>query len=196
MVGIKNLNYVDVSRSGNCKRNLKKRDLGPKMNELLDITKTITDFRNFLVAAWPYVDNLIDSHDWDNDGYFIDEWLQVNWEFLVERELLNNKGFLIPFRRFLDANRITNISVIANYEVIAKKKNEDISLENKNKLPFDKDLRLFGFCTIIDEGFGLYPPFDIVKLIDDSTEKIYRIPFADLSFYLKKRPPEILKTPL
>jgi len=30
----------------------------------------------------------METHDWDEDGDFTFDWIQANWEFLVERELL------------------------------------------------------------------------------------------------------------
>ena len=64
----------------------------------VNITEQICLFRNFLVSAWPYLDLMMKNHDWDNDGRFVGEWIQVNWELLVERELLGkNHGTLTQF---------------------------------------------------------------------------------------------------
>ena len=60
----------------------------------LNVTGQIYLFRDFLVSAWPHLDLMMNNHDWDTDEKFIGEWIQVNWEFLVERELLGKNGIL------------------------------------------------------------------------------------------------------
>ncbi|MFT4553324.1 MAG: hypothetical protein ACI9S8_001962, partial [Chlamydiales bacterium] len=54
----------------------------------LDVTEQVNHFRSYLKSGWPCVDSLMDCHDWENDGDLIDDWIQVSWELLVERELL------------------------------------------------------------------------------------------------------------
>ena len=63
-------------------------------------------------------DQLMSNHDWDDDGSFIREWLQVNWEFLVERELLEKKGFLKPYT--YSNHRITFPNAVATHVIICK----------------------------------------------------------------------------
>ncbi len=62
----------------------------------LDVTDQILKFRDFFIICWPQLDKFILEHDWDDDVDFIDDWIQVNWEFLVERELLGKEGYLLP----------------------------------------------------------------------------------------------------
>ncbi len=55
----------------------------------VDITQHVEKFRGFLNISWDHVIyNIMEDHDWDEDGDLIDDWMQVNWELLVEREIL------------------------------------------------------------------------------------------------------------
>ncbi len=38
----------------------------------------------------------MENHDWEEDGNFIDDWIQMNWEFLIEREILGKGKYLAP----------------------------------------------------------------------------------------------------
>jgi hypothetical protein len=83
----------------------------------IDITYQVKSFRDFLVASWPLLDTLMKGHDWGEDVCFSDEWIQVNWEFLIERELLGEGKYIFPL--FCN-NRITFPESVANYMVTCK----------------------------------------------------------------------------
>lgn len=150
-----------------------------------NITEHIKNYRNFLNASWPFLDDLMVNHDWDEDEDFIGDWLQVNWEFLVERELLGGNGFLTQFSTTYLSGRITQPEAKPNYTVIAKFEREVIDIRKQSIIQFDKDLRLYGFSTFKNGGFGLYPPFDLADLVIDSKKEIFTVPINDLIFYLK-----------
>ncbi len=151
----------------------------------MDITRQINLFRNFLIAAWPSLDSLMDNHDWEDDGMFTCEWLQVNWEFLVEREILGKNGSLTEFSVLYSGKRVTE-GINPVYSVIAKpQKNITVyDLKKECIVPFSKDLRLFGFYTFKDGGYGIYPPFELAALMLNPKE-IFVVPIQDLNFYLK-----------
>ncbi|CRX38696.1 hypothetical protein [Estrella lausannensis] len=151
-----------------------------------DITNHINTFRDFLNTTWPFLDKLMEDHNWDDDGYFIGDWLQVNWEFFVERELLEEKGFLTQFSVSYLSGRITKPEAIANYTVLAKSEKQLIDARTGMIIPFDKGTRLYCFSTYKDNAYGLYPPFDYAELVVDSEKKLYTVPVKDLQFYLVK----------
>lgn len=155
-----------------------------------DITKHIINFRDFLNACWPFLDELMLNHDWDSDGDFIDDWLQMNWELLVERELLEGQGFLTQFSVTHLSDRIIRPEAVANYTVIAKSERIVTDLKRKIIVPFDKGLRLYSFSTFKNRGYGLYPPFDLAELVLDSKKELFIVPIKDLNFYLKSIKPE------
>ncbi len=152
----------------------------------INITEHIDKFRQFLVAGWPYLDDLMEYHDWDNDDNFIDYWLQANWEILVEREILEGKGFLSQFSMTHLSNRVTYPEKKPGYSVIGTCERGLINQRTSEETIFNKPLRLYSFRTYENRAFGLYPPFDLACLVDDSTQELFVFPFSDLKFYLIK----------
>ncbi len=160
------------------------------MNSLpIDITDHIRKFRDFLNACWPHLDSLMEDHDWDDDGKFSTDWLQANWEFLVERELLEKRGFLTPFSLFYSQNRMTYPEKTSTHSVIAKSTKNLFDLRDpKHMLPPAHTFRLFCFLTHKRNAFGLYPPFDLANLFDETTQKEVIVSFDDVRFYLDRYP--------
>ncbi|MCH1430721.1 MAG: hypothetical protein GWP59_08715 [Chlamydiales bacterium] len=154
-----------------------------------DLTKQIFIFRDFLVASWPYLDDLMDNHDWEDDGWFIQDWLDINWQHLVGREVLGKgNGYITNLSPFSPKSSFMEGPI---YSVIAKSRNNEplLDLRGKEKILNDDDLRLSGFCTIYEEvGFGLYPPFDIATLTMGNTSKPrqYEVELDKLEFHLKE----------
>ncbi len=153
----------------------------------VDITDHIRKFRDFLNVCWPHVDDLMEDHDWDDDGNFIDDWLQVNWEFLVERELLESHGFLTPFSLLDFQKRITYPEQLPTYTVIAKSTKNVFDFRGKI-LPPTHTFRLFSFLSHTERGIGLYPPFDLANVLDENTQQETIVRFIDVRFYLDHYP--------
>src|SRR5258708_3964922 len=115
----------------------------------VDVTGHISKFRKFLNTTWPCLDDLMEDHNWDDDLDLIDDWLQVNWQLLVERELLGNHGTLTQFSvthldpRIISPNKQPNFTIIARF-------NKPLfnMRQPHNPLPQDKPLRLFSFSTV------------------------------------------------
>ncbi len=155
----------------------------------LDVTEHIIKFRNFLRESWPYLDEIMNKHDWDEDGNFTSDWLQCCWEFLVERELLGNNDLaltqfsVVPFH-----SRVVYPSKQATHTVLAKFNKSDsvYDLRSSIPLPLDKPMRLFGFMTYKDKGYGFYPPFDLALLTLDLTNETYIASLEKLKFVLTR----------
>lgn len=153
------------------------------------INQQIENFRQFLISAWPHVDNLMENHDWHDDGDFLDQWVQVNWEFLVERELLGPNQFLSPFEFvFLRKRRVTHPNSTPNYAIICKPKENSLLIDDKTKNPIPDNLTLIfqGLGKKIQTSCGLYPPFDYANLIAFETKALFNVFIHDLDFHLEK----------
>lgn len=101
---------------------------------MLNVTEHILKFRHFLLSSWNDLDLLMEDHDWDDDVNFTFDWLQVNWEFLVERQLLKKTGFLntfgiLPFSQ----QRITDENVECTHLIMcASKDGRELSKSSKS----------------------------------------------------------------
>ncbi len=151
---------------------------------MIEVTAQIIKFRDFLVHSWNDLDLLMANHDWDDDGSFISQWLQVNWEFLVERELLEKKGFLKSYSN-LDF-RITHRDALPTHEIICSSKENKQLVDDKTQyiIPATTTLVFGGFVKKIQGGYGCYPPFDFVTAFIQNKRQYYRIPVVDIDFYM------------
>ncbi len=154
----------------------------------LQVTDQINYFRKFLIAAWPFLDKMMQNHDWDSDMGFTDDWMQANWEFLVERELLGAGNYLYPLRL---GKRAVSLDVQPNYKIICQLKNHIALVDwiKKAENYQNEELLIYSFCAKYQLTFGLYPPFDFVKIGTLDRKKIYVVPFDECTFWLKSITP-------
>lgn len=150
----------------------------------IDITDYIISFRNFLNSSWPYLDALMENHDWDKDGNFIDDWVQANWELLIEREILGKDKYLLPLEW---NNRMFFSTKYAKYKIVCKITG-DVELKDwilKSNNYEGEELLIFGFRSSKGVSYGLYPPFDFVEVRSCEKTKVYIIPLNCCRFLLK-----------
>ena len=123
---------------------------------------------------------------WDDDGSFIDDWMQLNWELLVERELLGKNFSLTQFSTTHLSKNLIHQGKKPDYVVLAKLKEDLIDVVSNKKIPMIEVLRLFSFKSLYEKSNNLTygPPFEIVGLVNDKAKKIYAVKFEDLRFYL------------
>lgn len=153
----------------------------------INITDVILKFRAFMIDSWPALDSIMMKHDWDNDGDFTDDWLQSNWEFLVERELLGLKGRLTPFGIRAKSHARSTKNGAPAYQVTAKLTGPVFNFQHQNiSISQDSKLYFYAFSTFLDPGYGLYPPFDIANLVCDSSKELSYAPIDHVMFYLEE----------
>jgi len=126
----------------------------------------IERFRNFLNSTWPALTEILKEHDWDDDAYFLEDWLDENWNLLVGRQLLGQGNILQPF-------------AVATNEI--NKGNYSYRLESKG------DRKLFVSLGSGEGTFKIAPPFDKIKVVSQSGVSEV-VPWASLQFELKKIP--------
>lgn len=154
-----------------------------------DITNHIMLFREFLNISWDHVIyKIMDEHDWDDDGNFIYNWMQINWELLVERELLGKSFNLSQFSSTHLSDNILHPNVKPDFMVVGKSSRDLIDIRSGKEISKNQTLRLFTFKTHTYEskGFAFGPPFEVAGLIDIETNELYHVLFEELSFWLEK----------
>ena len=160
----------------------------------VDITSHIIKFRDFMNASWPFLDDLMEEHDWENEPYFTLDWLQANWELLVERELLGEHGYLTEFSMSMVTSRYRNPDAKAIYAVVVKPVIQLIDLYKNTVIPSDENLIFYSFKSACKGGgFGLYPPFDLVCIgiatkKETTSKNLFLVPLKNLIFYLDHYP--------
>lgn len=157
----------------------------------MDLDKAIRVFSDFLNSSWIIVSQLLLNRDYTSNEDSINDWLQANWELLVERKVLRINEYLEVYGEGADyygsSSRIADPEALPDFKVVAKSRsgniildilnNEQITLEN---LTFEK---LVGFKN----GFYiLEPEFKYVLFTDDNfgLERVVKI--EDVVFEFEK----------
>ncbi len=156
--------------------------------QMTNVTEQILGFRKFLLDSWADLDQLMNNHDWENDDAFIDEWMQVNWEFLVERQLLKKNGVLSPFALFYNKKRVTNTLTGNKYLIVCKPKHGNFFTDDKTekKISSEQNLILRTFLKKVDTSYGLYPPFDYAGVVSEDKKNFFYFFVNDIEFFMKK----------
>lgn len=153
----------------------------------MDINKDIKHFSEFLTASWNSVIPLLSARTYTSDEDSANDWMQANWELLVERKILPLNEYLEVYGDGADFNgissRITDIDKIATYYLSVFVSNGKDLLTNNNI----KDTS-FIFEKFVGFKAGFYtisPPFNCVLVLDrNNTESVFNI--EEVNFELCK----------
>lgn len=148
----------------------------------MNVTKELRGFRDFLEASWPIVSIFIHRESEVND------WMQANWELLVERQVCKNQGeFLEIYADGADINGANSrvslpgaspshrieVRPVSNNTVLDKLSNKGI---NPVRLTFD------GFVSWDGKHYSFEPSFHFVLLSDK--DEIYVASVENVEFFL------------
>ena len=133
--------------------------------------QVVLNFHKFILACWPQISIIMENLDWDSDSYFIDYWLQSNWELLVERQLFDGKGFLHPYGYDINPEcRQTTAGAIATHRLMIVLKSKKSRYEFVNLI------------TKTANGKSFEPPFDKIGVRDMKNGDINYLPLELVEF--------------
>ena len=149
-----------------------------------NVSVQMSKFRDFLNHSWADLDLLMSEHDWDEDGNFTNEWVQVNWEFLVERQLLKNNGFL---QTYANSNRVSNPDALVTNFIVCVPKANEVLYDDKTNIQIPENLKLVfsDFEKKLDVSYGWYPPFDYATVYTEDRKKYFDVPVKSIEFILE-----------
>lgn len=138
----------------------------------MEIDKEIRAFASFLNASWDIVVPLLSGREYTSDESSIGDWLQANWEILVEKKILKQNEYLEIYSDGADYNgassRMNDIEALPTHNLTVFLHDKAVDILNneiiisKEELEFD---RLVGF----QDGFYTNrPPFNYVLLTDNA----------------------------
>lgn len=157
----------------------------------MEIDKAIKIFVDFLNSSWTIVYQLLLNRDYTSNEDSINDWLQANWELLVERKVLKVNEYLEVYGEGADYNgissRITGSEALPNFKVIVKTKNGNSILDvlNNEQVRFEN----VTFNKIVGFKSGFYtlePEFKYVLITDDNLELERVVAISDIEFELEK----------
>ena len=141
----------------------------------LRVTKEIGVFVRFLNQSWLNI-NTFDPLD-TSKKEITSKWASANWELLIGRALLENRGRINPLSENLVSKGIADDALPLYYVVCQPKKEKQF-------------LGLIGhfLCAELDAGhYGLNPPFDWIKAstLDGKSAFYFRVDEVEFSLLSK-----------
>lgn len=156
----------------------------------MDLNMAIRYFAKFINESWDSVIPLLENRSYATNESSIADWLQANWEILVERKVLKVNQYLDVYAEGADLNgsssRITDLDALPNYIVKVQSRlgGEILDFLNNDKILItDAD-----FLELVSFKDGFYrkePKFEFVLLQDDiGIERVVLI--EEVKFELQK----------
>lgn len=161
----------------------------------MNVDNAIRLFAIFLNASWTSTTQLLTERYYTSNEDSVNDWLQANWEILVERKILEIGEYLEVYGEGADFNgassRITDPTSFPTYmiQVLAKNGSSIYDFLNEEEtasisLTFEK---LVGFR---DGFYVLEPDFNFVLLTDQnmSLERVVRLIDVKFDLVIYDRP--------
>jgi len=162
------------------------------INENLD--KAIRIFAEFLNNTWNTVMPLLIERYYTTDESSVSDWLQANWEILVERKIIKLNFYLEVYGEGADFNgtssRITDQNALPNFSVKINQSSQDKIFDFLNeKFVYISNSDFIHLVSFKDGFYHKEPIFNFVLLEDEKgIERVVQI--NDIKFDLfeiKKR---------
>ena len=156
------------------------------LNAEMNLHILLIKFRDFLALNWSFIGS-VDAQD-KSDALLID-WIQVNWEMLVERQLPNSQIILEIYGDGADngkSSRIQDMNALPTHRVLCTPKSGSLIFDCLNKVKVDAvatALVLERFVSMRPNGWYYEePPFDKVLCFIDDSEVVFNV--DDIEFKL------------
>jgi hypothetical protein len=156
----------------------------------MEIDKAIRIFSDFLNSSWGIVIPLLFDRSYTSNESSISDWLQTNWEILVERKVLQLNEYLEFYGDGADyygkSCRMTDIDAIPIFSIkVILDKIEIDDLLNKETLINTN----FAFNKLVGFQNGFYinaPPFNYVLVQDEDIGIDRVLPLESIKFALHR----------
>ena len=155
----------------------------------MEIDKAVRTFADFLNSSWDLVNPFLIDRPYTSNESSISDWLQVNWEILVERKVLSQDKYLEVYGDGADyfgaSSRMTDIEAFPTFSVKIMIGGTIVNDLLNNETVVNTE---FTFDKLVGFKNGFYviaPPFDYVLIIDhNGTERVFEL--ENIYFKLKK----------
>jgi len=136
----------------------------------------IMSFHRFLIDCWPSISLVLERLDWEKAPYFLENWMQANWELIVEEQALESGELLAPYGY--------NSSVGCRYTRKDAKLTHEIICKKKGKSGFK--YKFLCFVSIDNGVFRIEPPFDFVDVEHVETGDRLSLAIDEVEFFVEK----------
>ena len=156
---------------------------------MISIRELLKGFSSLLVDYWENLESLSKN---DPTGSLKVDWLQANWELLVEGFLSDGSLVLEPYGDGADCNgassRVLYPDRLPNHRLVCKSSSDDLVYDflNNQKLDTSKDEIIFDRFVCIGEDGWYYeaPPFD--KILGEYAGESVVVEFNSINVQLQR----------
>lgn len=157
----------------------------------MEIDKAIRTFVDFLNSSWIIVSQVLLNREYTSNEDSVNDWLQANWELLVERKVLKVNEYLEVYGEGADYNgtssRIADPEALPNFKVIVKTKNGNNILDVLNNEQVRFEYATFDKIVGFKNGFYTFEPeFKYVLITDDNLGLERVVAIGDIEFGLER----------
>ena len=153
----------------------------------VNVDKLVRAFARFLADSWEAVSAVRPD---DPDDSFLGDWLQANWEMLVESFLWIDGKALVIYSNGADignSSRVSRPELLPTHRVVCRIVSADV-IELLSGQRFESRGTTFRIAKLVAMRDGWYyeePPFDCVLAVHDEEENlVFRI--RDVEFSLRE----------
>ena len=156
----------------------------------MNIDQAIRLFAKFLDNTWEIVLPSLKNRPYaSDDDTSIHDWLQANWELLVELKVLDTDGHLEIYGSGADLNgassRIVYPDAVGTFKVIAKPKSGDTVLDVlRNEQVTISNLTFDELASFNNVFYEFKPPFNFALLTEAGGELPRVVSLGDIEFEL------------
>jgi hypothetical protein len=154
----------------------------------MNINTVMNNFSEFLNSSWAFIDVFHKPDEIINET--MDDWLQANWEILVERKVCNPNEFLEVYGDGADCNgtnsRVTYFDKLPTHVVKVRQKNNSL-FEYYSGEYIDQSDNSYIFKQFIgkrEAKFSINPPFDFVEVLNDEQTGTLCFHKNDVDFFI------------
>lgn len=154
----------------------------------MNVNEIIKYFSDFLNVSWNCAIPLLSERAYTSNEDSINDWMQANWELLVERKILPLNEYLEVYGDGADFNgvssRITDMNRVATY-YLSVSIYAGVDLLTNEKV----NNSIFLFEKFVGFKAGFYtvaPPFKYVLVLDSNdVERVFHIESTIFELYRK-----------
>lgn len=152
----------------------------------MNITNIIQNFANFLNICWTAATPVLENRQDKAEETALHDWLQANWELLVEQPCLDIEHYLEVYGEGADIGDSSRVSYpykLPTHYVGISSENEIKNHLTEEYLKLDKNKA--SFYSLVSFSDGYYhntPPFNYV-LLEDEHQKEVVVKISDVSFF-------------
>lgn len=155
------------------------------------VDSQIRTFAAFLNLSYDTILPLLEERSYTTNSQSINDWIQCNWEVLIEKKLLALNEFLEVYGEGADlygkSSRINDIDALPTHKIEMKSLDDNLVFDWLNKTTVD--VRMINFEEFVSFENGWYtvrPPFKYVLARNEETNVECVLSLDDIIFSIEK----------